>query len=158
PPVNKPAGARSEVLRVQRNRRIVAHVYPDVDVRLSPEVPDERRTLQPPVVPFTVVTDVAVLVERQRTLVESALFLQARQHCVLILLAVRLDQTREHLLQTLLLVLRQLGTGQAGPFTLGTLEPNRELVLGPFLHQSQCLLLAAEDRVQLVRQFRLVPE
>ncbi len=36
-----PGHVRSEVLRVQWNRGVVAHVDPDVNVRRTAEVPDE---------------------------------------------------------------------------------------------------------------------
>ena len=58
-------GSFLEVLGVERHRRVVGDVDPDVDVRLAAEVPDERRAFQPPVVPLAVVADVAFLVERQ---------------------------------------------------------------------------------------------
>src|SRR5262249_11462982 len=81
-----------KILGVQRDGWIVGHVDPDVDVRLAPEIPDERRTFQTPVVPFAVVADIAFLVEGQAARIQAALLFHAILHLVLILFAVRLDQ------------------------------------------------------------------
>src|SRR5262249_19202626 len=89
-------------LGVERDRRVVGDVDPDVDVREAAVVPDERRPLQPPVVPLAVLAEVAFLVEGQVALVEAAQLAQAFEGLVLVLLAVRLDQGLEYLVQLLL--------------------------------------------------------
>src|SRR5436309_3564894 len=59
-----------EIPRIERHGRVISHVNPDVHVRMPAEVPDERRAFEPPIVPFAVVADVAVLVEREPAFIE----------------------------------------------------------------------------------------
>src|SRR5262249_6308986 len=136
---------------IQLHRRIVTDIDPDVYVRLAAEVPDERRTFQPPVVPFFVVAQVAVLVERETAGVEPALLLEAFLTFILILFAIRLDEAHEHLVDLGLLVARHLRHGQPGALTVRSVEVDTGFsrTAGD---EGYVALLAIEHLVNFVRQ------
>ena len=70
--------------RVQRDFGRISNVDPHVDVRCTAEVPDERWPLQPPVIPDSIVAQVAFLVKCQVARVEAALRFQTTNDFVLI--------------------------------------------------------------------------
>src|SRR5690606_38623594 len=76
-------------LGVELDRGIGCHVHPHVYVRRTAEVPDEAGAFQAPAIPDLIVAQVAVAVESQRALVQTALGLEARQHFVFVGLAIR---------------------------------------------------------------------
>src|SRR5947209_6416454 len=89
---------RAPGLRVGCHRGRVGYVDPDVNVGRAAEVPDERRSFEPPAVPDLVVAQVAFLVEGQRAPVETALGLQAGGDFIAVRLTIGLDQLLQHLL------------------------------------------------------------
>ena len=105
-------------LRAIRHRGIGGDIDPNVNVWRAAEMPDERRPFQPPIVPHTVLTDIAVRVEDEAALVEAALFLEALAHFALVLGAKGLQQELQNLLQFLLLVGGQFGDGNTGQLAI----------------------------------------
>src|SRR5688500_15503830 len=79
-PVFKPA------LCVCRYVRAGGNIRPNVDVGRTAEVPDKRRAFQTPAIPLLVLADVPFAIERQGTLIQATLGLQALQGFVAIAL------------------------------------------------------------------------
>ena len=87
---------------------------------------------RPPAIPHLVVADIAVLVERQRALVEAPLRLQASNHLVAIALTIRLDQHLQDLLQLFALIVESSVTGMPGKPPDGSAEADLVLPAGRF--------------------------
>src|SRR5688572_10267748 len=128
-----------------------------MNVRRSAPVPDERGSLQTPVIPDAVLAEIVRLVEGQVTPVESALALERLDHFIAVRLAVWLDEQLQYLLDVFLLVLRQLSDRNALELAFRPAESDLSFVrrVGP---QREFALLAVEHLVHLVGGFRLVPE
>jgi hypothetical protein len=123
----------------------------------APRVPDERRALDPPVVPDAVVAEIVGLVEDERAGVEPALRLEAGDRFVPVRLPVGLDQLPEDLLHVRFLVGRHLADREAGE--LAVLAAERDLgLVGRLGEERQLLLLAVEHLEEVVRGDGLVPE
>src|SRR5262245_52119674 len=81
--------ARTPVRGCRRSR---PDVDPRVYVRVAPEVPDHRRTLELPHVPDAVLADVQVLAERHPERLDAAVRLDEAHRLVAILLPERQQQ------------------------------------------------------------------
>lgn len=64
-------------LSIQRDRWVVGDVHPDVDVRISSEVPNEARAFESPVIPELISTGVFIGEESKMEFIESALCFEA---------------------------------------------------------------------------------
>jgi hypothetical protein len=82
----------------------VGHVYPHVNVRRTPEIPDERGAFQSPVIVDAIIPKVDLLVEGQVAGIQSTLGLETAYNLVLVRLAKGIEQELENGLKVRFLV------------------------------------------------------
>jgi hypothetical protein len=64
-------------LGIERNRWVVSDIHPDVDVRISSEVPNEAWAFESPVIPELISPGVFIGEESKMEFIESALCFEA---------------------------------------------------------------------------------
>src|SRR5688572_20334069 len=94
-------------------RRIAGHMNPDVDVRVAAEVPDECRTLQPPVVPLACLAERVLPVHDQVALLQPALLSQALHDLGAECRTIGVEKSVQNLAHRLFLVAAHVRYGQA---------------------------------------------
>ena len=116
--------ASSTEMRGHRSSGILGNMDPDMHVRKTAEVPDERRTFDAPVVPLAVVAQIVLLIKCQAAGLQSTHAPQAMANLLLIFTAVRLKETAQNLVDGILLLARHVADRQPGKSALRSFEAN----------------------------------